>query len=151
MANCAGGGGQVRGVGLGEERGGVGVDVVRRVPAVQPVEAAAPGVVADHLQAGGGDGVDEGPLPAGEGEQPVQRRGDRRVHRPDRPDRPDLRRHGGVVDGDEAGDPALDHLLPHHVGGVEPGLRARVDEFSILTARAGRAATGPLSIPVSGQ
>ena len=32
-----------------------------------------------------------------------------------------------MVDGDEPGDATLDDLLPHHVRGVQPGLRAGVD------------------------
>ena len=44
----------MRGVGLGEQRGGVGVDVVRRVPPALPVEAGGAGVLADDLQSGAG-------------------------------------------------------------------------------------------------
>ena len=82
--------GLVRGVGLGEQRRRVGVDVVRRAADVDPVEAGGAGVVAEHLQAGGGDARRRTGCAAGEGEQAVQRRGDRGVHRADRAHRADL-------------------------------------------------------------
>ena len=42
-----------------------------------------------------------------------------------------------MVDGDEAGDAALDDLLPDHVGGVEAGLRAGVDRVLDLDGERG--------------
>src|SRR5699024_6131306 len=113
----------VLGVGVLEDLLGIGEEVVRGVPVAAAVEAGRTEVVGEQLKARLAQGFDERLLPAGEHHQPVVRRGDRGIHRPHGSHRPERVGQAGVEHCTVPGDPALDHLLPHHIGLLQSGLR----------------------------
>ncbi len=103
---------------------GVGEEVLRRLAALLAVVLPGEVVHADVDHRRLPDQLLEVPVGPGVREQRVVQRGQQSdVGRAGRADRADRIGHGGVVDGGEAGEAALHHLLEDHVGFIDPLLR----------------------------